>query len=140
MSSQLLVWVVLLLVGRYLIYRIVSRRSHSQNNGTIQIVGFQRSMGHKETLKVSSVEDFSTFYQRIAESLGELGFWEAELRIKDSVQSYEVPMAGYYQKMAIITTEILDQNKPELPSPLRRDLEVGYNTCAKLCGIEGYAA
>lgn len=135
MSNPLLVWLVLLLVGGCFVFRIVFRHAQSHKNVTVPIAGFQRSMGHRETLEVSSPEDFSAFYQQIAKSLGELGLGKAALSIRDSVQSYEVPMAGYYQKMAIITTHILDQYNPELPSTLKRDLEVGYNTCAKLCGI-----
>ena len=142
MSAILQIFLFILIAGgiAWLAFRIIQNKSRESTNlQGVKIVGLDKVMKSRETLKVQSIDDFTIYFREIATSLGELGLWEAELRIKDNVEAFEVPMGGYYQRMAIIASETLDDHSADIPPGLKKELEIGYNTCAKLCGVPPYA-
>ena len=141
MSAIFQILLFILIAGgvAWLVFRIIQNKfRNSSNPQSVNIVGFDNVMRSRETFEVQSIDDFTIYFREIASSLGELELWEAELRIKDNVEAFEVPMGGYYQRMAIIASETLDAHSADMPSDLKKQLEIGYNTCAKLCGVMSY--
>ena len=141
MSAIFQILLFILIAGgvAWLVFRIIQNKfRNSSNPQSVNIVGFDNVMRSRETFEVQSIDDFTIYFREIASSLGELELWEAELRIKDNVEAFEVPMGGYYQRMAIIASETLDDHSADIPPGLKKELEIGYNTCAKLCGVTPY--
>ena len=141
MSAIFQIFIFVLVAGGLtcLAFRIIQTRfrKNTELRG-IKIEGFDKVMKCKETFEVQSIDDFTNHFREIAISLGELGFSNAEIIIKDNVEAFEVPMGGYYQRMAIIASETLDDHTADIPPGLKKKLEIGYTTCAKLCGVTTY--
>ena len=138
MSATFQTLLFILIAGgvAWLAFRVFQNRFRKSSDlPGIKIVGLDKVMKSRDTFKVQSIDDFTIYFREIASSLGELELREAELRIKDNVEVFEVPMGGYYQRMAIIASETLDNHSADIPPGLKKELEIGYNTCAKLCGV-----
>ena len=141
MSTTFQIFLFTLISGgiAWLAFRIIQNKTRANTNlPGVKIVGLDRVMKSKGTLEIESIDDFTRYFCEIADALGELGLWTAESRIKDNVEAFEAPMGGYYQRMAIIASETLDDHSAVIPPGLKKELEIGYNTCAKLCGVTPY--
>jgi hypothetical protein len=141
MSAIFQIFLFVLIAGSiaWLAYRFVQNRLRENTNlRGVKIDGLDKVMKSTETLEIKSIDDFIIYFREIAASLAELGLWEAESRIKNNVEAFEAPMGGYYQRMAIIVSETLDDHNSVIPPGLKKELEIGYNTCAKLCGVTPY--